>query len=285
MRNMQAREGEPGMPPEPQTMPQQEGEAVAQTTATRKGGAMYGESFTDRIKEHKNTIIKVIAVIAIAAIMSIAMVRAVAVDKNTHTKDIEQIQTGISTVTSRVTDVENNVNSILAKGPLATEADLTAIADRTRALSQDVIREVQGQIQSVRLQIGNLVTSPADGHLVGTFNNGTGTYVLYAKSNEADNFTANIHLGYSQPPVLNATTYQEALEAFYAGIDWTASDVRWYTPALAYNGTVWAIAEIWFNIGVFELPGNETAIPVVFGGLNATYKPDFLYPAIYRIVQ
>jgi len=251
---------------------------------------MYGQSFKDRIAEHKGTIIKVVAVIGIAAIISAVMVMALAVGKDTYTKTIERLEGGITVVGSKAADTENDVDDILALGPLATAADLAGVTSQTVGLAANLSAlETRQDIDHAKIvehgqTLTTLTGSPPEGYLTGTFANSTGNYTLHARCSEAGNFTANVHLFYSRAFGFNGT-YEEAQQYFYSGINWTQG-TPWYRTVITYNSTDWHLSELWWNIGVFALTANnETTIPVVFGGLNATYAPDFAYVDIWPVLQ
>ena len=254
---------------------------------------MYGQSFKDRIAEHKGSIIKVIAVIGIAAIISAVMVMALAVGKDTYTTAMDRMEAGITVTGAKVADIENDVDDILALGPLATRADVANVTSRTEAITQDVgtlqtsLGLAQTKILNLEAQLALVAGSPPEGYLTGTFANSTGNYTLHAKCSEAGNFTANINLVYSAPVSLgNATAYDDAMQVFYGSINWTAANTTVYVPTLAYNSTTWGVSKVQFNIGTFGLAANnETTIPVLFGGLNATYAPDFSYVEIWPVLQ
>ena len=296
VRSLQTRQDQPDLQAETEPMPQQEGEAVAETDTENReeqGGKMYGQSFKDRIAEHKGSIIKVVAVIGIAAIISAVMVMQLAVGKDAYTKAMERLEGGITVTGAKVADIENDVDGILAQGPLATRADVANVTSRTEAITQDVgalqtsLGLAQTKILGLEAQLALVTGSPPEGYLTGTFANSTGNYTLHAKCSEAGNFTANINLVYAAPVYVgNATNYDEAIGAFYAGINWTAANTTVYVPTLAYNSTAWGVSKVQFNIDAFALvANNETAIPVLFGGLNATYEPDFVYVDIWPILK
>ena len=293
---LQAREEQPDLQAETKPVPQQESEVVAETdTENRenKGGKMYGQSFKDRIAEHKGTIIKVIAVIGIAAIISAVMVMVLAVGKDTYTKAMERLEGGITVTGAKVADIENDVDDILALGPLATATDLAGVTSQTVGLAANLSAlETRQDIDHAKIiehgqTLTTLTGSPPEGYLTGTFANSTGNYTLHAKCSEAGNFTANINLVYAAPVYVgNTTNYDEAVSAFYAGINWTATNTMVYVPTLTYNSTAWGVSKVQFNIGTFALAANnETPIPVVFGGLNATYAPNFAYVEVYPILR
>jgi hypothetical protein len=250
---------------------------------------MYGQSFKDRIAEHKGSIIRWVAIVGIAAIISAIMVMALAVDKGIYTKGMDRAEAGITAMGSKVADIQSDVDGILARGPLATSAELTAVGNKVLAQAAN-ISEIKTRMDSAEMGITTLqqaMGSPPEGYLTGTFGNSTGNYTLHAKCSEAGNFTANINLVYSAPVSLgNTTTYDGAMQVFYGSVNWTAANTTVYVPTLAYNSTAWRVSKVQFSIGVFPLTANnETAIPVVFSGLNATYEPNFAYVEIYPALK
>ena len=295
VRSLQTREKQPDLQAENQPMPQLESEVVAETdTENRenKGGKMYGQSFKDRIAEHKGSIIKVVAVIGIAAIISAVMVMALAVGKDTYTTDKDRMEAGITVTGAKVADIENDVDDILALGPLATAADLAGVTSQTVGLAANLSAlETRQDIDHAKIiehgqTLTTLTGSPPEGYLTGTFANSTGNYTLHTRCDTAGNYTANINLVYLAPVIVGNTTQEDALQTFYGSVNWTATNTMVYVPTLTYNSTAWGVSKVQFNIGTFALAANnETPIPVVFGGLNATYAPNFAYVEVYPILR
>lgn len=160
-------------------------------------------------------------------------------------------------------------------------------ADTTSAIG-GINSTVLGQVASIdgltlllnglQTDFDNLVCSPPDAHLEGSF----GEYILYVKSNEAGQFTANVHLLYSTPiSAGNVTNYTAAVDYFYAGINWTLANYL-YIPTVSFNGTAWGINEVSFNIGTFMLGAHtETMVDIKCEGLPHTAS--YAYVEVYSI--
>jgi len=148
---------------------------------------------------------------------------------------------------------------------------------------------VSGQVASIddlavllatlQTEFNNLVCSPPDAYLDGTF----GDYTLYVKSSNAGEFIANVHLVYSPPIVAgNATNYSAAIQTFYSGINWTTAN-QFYIPTAAYNGAAWIISRVSFSIGPFTLEADhESIIDIIVSGL--VYEPTYSYVEVYPIL-
>lgn len=146
---------------------------------------------------------------------------------------------------------------------------------------------VHGQVASIddltlllnglQVDLDNLICSPPDSYLDGTF----GDYTLYVKSNKAGEFTANVYMVYSPPlSAGNATNYTAAVEYFYAGINWTLAN-HLYIPTISFNGTAWVICQVSFNIGAFILEAHtEATIEIQVEGFD--YTPTVVYIEIYE---
>jgi len=263
--------------------------AETDTTNTKiKGGNMgYGIPLMDRIREHKTTIIQAAVVVAIAVVVSALMILTLSPSKGDYNAavahyDGEFVRLGASIntwgtgLTNQIGDVEadvqNQATTLLTVGMKAAdnEADIETL--------QTWANDAEARITTVEAQ-----NSPPEGYLTGA----VGNYTLHTRCSVAGNFTANIHLVYSPPvSVGNATTQDEALQVFYGGIDWAAPMVKNYVCTLTYNSTVWGISQVWFNIGTFAMAANnETAVDIIFSGLNSTYDPDFAYVEVWPVLK
>ena len=134
-------------------------------------------------------------------------------------------------------------------------------------------------LNGLQADFNNLVCSPPNAHLEGSFRD----YTLYVKSNEAGEFTANVHLVYS-PPISagNATNYTAAVDYFYAGINWTLASYL-YIPTVSFNGTAWGIYQISFNIGTFALDAHiESMIDIKCEGLP--HSAGYAYVEVYPVL-
>lgn len=246
--------------------------------------------WTDRVKEtlntHKVTVIAVVAAIAVAAAISGGMVHELAPSKNAHNADMTRLDGEMSAMTNHVVGLTDDVDGIVALGPLATEDDLVTIGNQTAgnafniSVLQTRIGTAEDRIQEAREDIANLPGSPPEGYLTGTF----GNYTLHAKCSTAGNYTANVHLVYSRA-FGYAGTYNETIANFYTGINWTQATPA-YCTVVTFNGTAWGISQVWWNIGTFELVANaEKVVAITFGGLNSTYEPDFAYVEVFPVLK
>lgn len=112
---------------------------------------------------------------------------------------------------------------------------------------------------------------------------GWDNYLLCMKLDIDGQCTANIHLAYS-PGIGNLTDSVTALNYFFAGVNWTESSVPAYQCAVSCNNTSWSIADVMFNIGMFELqPNIELVMPISCPGLNATWQPSYIYAEVYQL--
>jgi len=242
----------------------------------------YGYSLKDRIadklKLSKESLTHIGIAVGIAVII-FAIILTAAVPSNA---DIDRIDTNIATISGILYPISE-------MGTLATEAQLQGIsnkiADHTGNITylDNRADSTEEQINAVVADLEDIVCSPPEGYLTGTF----GNYVLHVRTNEACDFTADIHLAYSTPKAVgNATTYDQAVQAFYASINWTGPAVQDYFCDITYNGTAWGISQVWFNVGTFSLTVHgEMAIDITFSGLNSTYEPDFSYAEVYPVLK
>jgi hypothetical protein len=276
VRSLQARQDEHDLQAEIKSMPQQEGEVVAETDRTNKetGGEMYRDSFIDKMREHKTTIIQAAVVVAITVIVSAIMILQLAPSKAAYNAaiagfdgEITRLEASINTWGTKLTNQIEN---------LETDTE-TATATNSRDIEtlQTWAEGAEGRITTVEAQ-----NSPPEGYLTGT----AGNYTLHAKSSESGNFTANVHLVYSRAFGYNGT-YEDAQQYFYSGINWTQTTPS-YATVVTFNGTAWELSELWFNIGTFAMTANnETAVDIKFSGLNSTYNPDFAYAEIFPVLS
>ena len=218
--------------------------------------------------------------VGIAALISGMIMLGVTANINRH---IDALRDSDSNLAQEIVDIEN----------LAILDYQTPLSNWLRSLNMtlddfaNVLGIQAGELNLYHIQLIDALTrlnaveeanphhSSPKGYLAGTFPD----YTLYVKSDEAINFTANVHLAY-QPAVGN-TSYNQTLTEFYAGINFTASPPA-YVPVVTFNGTAWGISEVWFNIGVYGIePLSVAVIPITYVGLNLT--PSFAYVEVYRI--
>ena len=248
---------------------------------------MGNASFLDRIREHKTTIILTVVMIAIAVIVCALMTPKLAPSKGEYTTAITGLEGDIARASASINTLGTSLNNRMdgVEQTVQTATGEVNLISMNTTQNSNAIQTLQtwaagaeGRITTVEAH-----TSPPEGYLTG---NSTGNYTLHAKCSEAGNFTANVHLVYAALIYVgNTTDYDETVGAFYAGINWTLAD-RKYVPVVTYNSTDWGISQVWFNAGTFALAANnETTIPVLFGGLNATYEPGFAYVEIWPVLR
>lgn len=244
----------------------------------------YGK-WTDRIADklnlNKQTWAHIVIAVGIAVAMSAAILLTTTPRKSAYDADMVR----------HAASIENLAITVggLAEQDEATASQISGITSTVTGHTDDIIsletraNETDSRIDAVRADMQELVCSPPEAHLTGTF----GSYKLHARTSVAGNFSANVHLVYSPPvSVGNATSYDGTLQAFHAGINWTATTLKAYIPVPSYNGTAWGISQVWFNIGTFVLAANnDTSINIAFTGLNSTYEPDFAYVEVFPILK
>jgi hypothetical protein len=258
-------------------MPQQEGEVVAETNTAnteKQGGNKMNGTFMDRIREHKTTVIQILVVAAITVVVSALMITGMAATKGDISAEAARVNGEFDKVSTHINSLGSGINDQISD----LEEEITGYG-ATADENNDAIEVLQTWSQGAEGRIAQIETqnSPAEGYLTGTF----GNYTLHAKCKEAGNFTANVHLVYSLPLWIDGgnITIEEVLAVFSPPLDWV-------TPTIAYNGTVWTVTEVAFNIGTFAMAANnETAVSILFGGLNSTYAPDFAYVEVWPIMK
>lgn len=202
---------------------------------------------------------------------------------NTNKVDIGQVKTTLVTVVDGLAtkasqaELDNFAGNVTEE--LEDQADSISNHGTRLGNAETRINEAKSDIAAIQGNLAEL-NSPPEAYLTGTF----GNYTVHAGCREAGNFTANVHLVYS-PSVGNAANYTEVLDGFYAGVNFTEA-TQAYVPIAAFNGTVWGISQVWWNIGIFRLvANNETAVSVTCAGLNSTWEPDFAYVEIYPALK
>ena len=200
---------------------------------------------------------------------------------------------GIATgVSPSIDGVNDNIDSLgQTDDYILTTIDALLAQDADTASTMGGINStVSGQVASInalalllnglQTDLDNLVCSPPDAYLGGTF----GDYTLYVKSSKAGEFTANVHLVYAPPlSAGNATNYTTAVEYFCTGVNWTAAN-QLYIPTVAFNGTSWVICQVSFNAGTFTVgAGTEAIIPTSCRGLEG--QPSYAYAEVYSVRQ
>jgi len=243
-----------------------------------------GYSLWDRIKDKLNlnreSLTHIGMAVGIAVIIGAIILLAVVPRK----ADISRIDMNIATISGVL-------YGITELGPLATKAQLQGISNKIANHTGNItsldsrIDGTEERINAVAADLEDIVCSPPEGHLTGTF----GDYKLHVRTNEACDFTADIHLAYLTPiAVGNATTYDQAAQTFHAGINWTSPPVKDYICVLMCSGnnSTWGVSQVVFNIGVFSLAAHsEMAIDITFSGLNSIYEPDFSYAEVWPVLK
>ncbi len=263
---------------------------------------MRSNKLLDKVKEtlitHKATMIAVAIAIAVAAAISGGMIHKLAPSKADYNAGMARIDGEMAAMTNHVVGLTDDVEGILALGPLATEDDLGVVRNKTasNAFNISALKARMGVaedgIKEIREDIANLPSSPPEGYLTGDF----GNYTLHAKCGTAGNYTANIHLVFR--PMLyswnielcagNGTmgeliAGQRALDDFYIATNITAFTVH---PVVGCDGSDCGISEVWWNIGTFELEANtEKVVTIIFSGLDSNYKQGFAYAEVFPVLK
>jgi len=200
----------------------------------------------------------------------------------------------------RISEVQNTIGTITdGLATKASQADLDNLSQsltdtidgqdrdigglRTRmSAAENGISEARTDITTIQSDMAGLSNSPPEAYLTGTFSN----YTLHAKSNEAGNFTTNVHLVYSAPIYVgNATTHDGTLSAFYDDVIWMETTPA-YAAVATFNGTAWGISEVWWNVGIFELEANtEEEIEVSCAWLNNIGESSFAYVGVWSVLR
>lgn len=166
-----------------------------------------------------------------------------------------QTAQAIDDIAARVDDVEDNV-----------AGNVTELWQRITA-SESWLEVHEGALDAItRVRV------------IGAFPN----YRLYLKAGDSGNYTVGVHLLYA-PAVGNATNITGAVEAFYAGIDWALPGVPGYLCTPAYNGAVWGVAEVRFNLPLALEENVELAVDARCIGLNATWAPVYMYVDVFKV--
>jgi len=248
----------------------------------------YG-TFKDKAKEwikaNQTTLIYIGAAIAIAVIVSAIMVPRLAVTHSKHNAAMTRVDQGFSHVGAELADTARTLTSV-SRDLEATEDTVANLTETVGGYDEAIgamgtnIERVEGNLAEVEEAV-NKLNSPPEAWLTGV----AGNYTLHAKSSKAGDYTANVVLCYSPPVAINATSYSEAMDAFYGGLT-AGATLKPYVPAVSYNGTDWGVSSISFNVGKFVLvAGTETPIAVVYGGLPTGYVPTWAYVEVYQALK
>jgi len=242
------------------------------------------DRISDKMKLDKPAWMRIGLTVGLAVLISSMILLGVAVTKGPYNEDMAAVRGNVAglgakvnVLSANVTTIAGYINSILALGPLATKAQVDSAASKATA-NAGSISTLQTRMSGAEARITAVeADNTLEVYLTGT----SGNYTLHAKSSDAGNFTANVNLVYADPVSAgNATTYDEAIQAFYGSINWTASAVPDYACTLTYNSTAWGVSQVWFNIGTFSLAANnETTVGIAFGG------PDFSYVEVFPVLK
>jgi len=238
-----------------------------------------GYSLWDRIKDKLNLNRESLTHIGIAVGIAVIISAIILLSVVPRKADISRIDMNIAAISG-------TLYGITELGPLATAAQIQGISNKIANQTGNItslnsrINGNEERINAVVADLEDIVCSPPEGYLTGTF----GDYSLHVRTSEACDFTANVHLVYSRAFGYNGT-YEDAMQYFYSGINW-AKGTPSYATVVTFNGTAWRIREIWFNIGTFSLAVHgEMTIDITHLGLNSTYEPDFAYVEVYPVLK
>jgi len=245
-------------------------------------------AFINKIKRHQGAIIHWAIVAGIAATISAVIMLGLGVEKKTYETDTARYEESLMLHGAGIADNDNRLDAIEGLGTLATEADVTIVANQTSTNTANItamsdrLTTTEGNITAIRDDLAYVSGSPPEGYLTGGF----GNYTLHTKASEVGNYTADIILAYSTPIAVGNTTYDDAVQAFHGSVNMGAPSVRHYEPSLVHTDTQWAVRKVTFNIGTFALEATtEKSIAVVFGGLNSTYAPAFAYVYVSPVLE
>lgn len=202
---------------------------------------------------------------------------------NTNAAGIAEMQNTVTTVTDSV-GTKASQAALDALDEKVTNAvgdqaaDISDLDERT-GIAEVKLTQARTDITTIQGEIAGVLNSSLVATLAGTF----GNYTLSVKSDEAGDFMAKVHLVY-QPSVGNATSYTDALDDFYASVNWTVNAmVPQYVVVPSFNGTAWDITEVWWNVGTVELTaGTEVALNITCAGLDSAWEPDCIYVEVYK---
>ena len=233
--------------------------------------------FTDRakewIKDNKTLLLQIGAATAIAVLVAGIMIPSMAVMPRQHAEAMTRVDEGISHVGAEIADLARAITGV--SGDLAETEETVAGYDAA-------IDGIGQRLDDVEDALEQVQASAPEAWLTGE----AGNYTLHAKSSTAGTFTASVVLCYSPPLALNATSYSDAVDAFFGLLDPADDDYRHYTPALSRNDTAWGITSISFNIGAFTIEEGATrTVSTPYGGLPEGYEPDWAYAEIYPVLK
>jgi len=230
----------------------------------------------DRLSLSKEAWIHIGMAVGIAVVISAIILVTTTPRISKYLDDVDCLFANITTITGDIDGIHGALDEIgnLSEDVEDYASDINTLTSR--------INDADSRINAAMNDLEELVCSPPDAYLSGTF----GNYTLHSKASKAGNFTANIHLVYVSPLVAgNATTRDEAMQTFYGSINWTVPFLRDYICTPTYNGAAWGISQVSFNIGTFAMVANtEKTVGIEFGGLNSSYEPDFAYVEVYPIL-
>jgi len=180
------------------------------------------------------------------------------------TADVGRIDNALESQAQDIVTLEN-------AGPYATAEDLGNVNIALTSYALDVI-DLGWRVTANENILAGIIASPYEWQLADE-------YQLHISGNGT--FTANIHLCFDPMVSTNATSYGEAVAAFYASINWVTANHD-YIPVVTYDGTEWSVARAWFSIETFTV-ATEKTIDLTVAGLNSTYAVGYTYAEVYRL--
>jgi len=226
------------------------------------------------LKANKVLLIQIGAVIAIAVIVAAIMIPQMAVMPSELKAVAARSEQAVSHVGSEIADLAKAITGV--SGDLATtEGKVDELSDTVDGYDA-AISGIGTRIDDVEDAMGQIEASAPEAWLTGV----AGNYTLHAKGAPGA-YTANVWLCYSPPIALNATSYSEAVDEFFDGLD---SGVKFYVPTLSQNATgMWVVTAIHFNVGTFTIEeGKVRTVDVLYGGLPV---PNWAYVEIYPALK
>lgn len=227
---------------------------------------MYGD-FTDKIPDELKPDREGWAHIAMAALIAIlisSLIMLSLLPGKATTADVDRIENALDSQAQDIDALED-------AGPFATAEDLGNVNIALAGYALDVI-DLGWRVTANENTLAGIITSPYEWQL-------DNEYQLHISGNGT--FTANIHLCFDPMVSTNATSYGEAIAAFYDSINWVTANHD-YIPVVTYNGTGWSVARAWFSIGAFGVITEKTIVLTV-AGLNSTYTVGYSYAEVYRL--
>lgn len=204
-----------------------------------------------------------IAMAALIAILISSLIVLSLLPSKATTADVDRIDNALESQAQDIDALEN-------AGPYATVEDLGNVNIALTNYALDVI-DLGWRVTANENTMAGIVASPYEWQL-------DNEYQLHISGNGT--FTANIHLCFDPTVSTNATSYGEAVAAFYDSINWVTANHD-YIPVVTYDGTEWSVTRAWFSIGTFTVTAEKT-IDLTVAGLNSTYAVGCTYAEVYK---